>query len=275
LSEGVVRLVREDVEVIDLYLRPIKNKTLFVPLTDPLMILYASVDYITRRLNLKPRYYFKIPGMPPMMFSVDGAVAHPIVILGAEGCPLMLLRVPPRYGDTRKLYELIAEKLVRWAARNEFDRIVVADVKPARGDKPEVFFITEEKLVESVAKYGFKPFTGVFTSEAAYFMDECLRSKIDGIMLVVESVAMKRLSELFKPQVSQSIIHEIIEDLAKHDEKAVGMVIEALSKISGVDIPLDDLPKFMDEIRESLRTSIQSLLRMLHTEKVGLERLII
>jgi len=275
LSEGAIHLIGENVEIVDLHLRPIKNKTLFVPLTDPLMILYASGDYISRRLNLKPKYYFKIPGMPPMMFSVEGAVAHPIVILGAEGCSLMMLRVPPRYGEIQKLYELIAEKLVRWAARNEFDRIVIADVKPARGDKPEVFFVTEERLVESVAKYGFKPFTGVFTSEATYFMDECLRSKIDGIMLVVESVAMKRLSELFKPQVSQSVIEGIIEDVAKHDEKAVRTVIEALSKISSVEIPLDELPKFMDEIRDALEMSIQSFLRMLHAEKGRLERLII
>ncbi len=258
---------QEGVSIVDAYLRLQENKTLFVPLTDPLMILHAAADYIIKRLELAPMFYVTVEDAAPTMLSVGGAAVHSITIFGSLNTPLYVLKAPPRLGEEAfKLYRTIAGPLVKWAERNEFDRVVVMDVKPCKTESPDVYFAAEERLVGEIAKMGFKPFTGVFTSEAAYFLDECMRSRVDGIMLVVESVALNKLLSLMETlQPSSGKIEErealaLAEDVMKHDEKALTNALRALSKLAGVEIPLDRIPETMKELREALQVSLGDIL---------------
>ena len=256
--------------IIDLHLRSIKNKTLFVPLTDPIMILYSVADYIINRLDMSPKLYVRLPGMQSTMLAVKGAAVHPIVIFGAAGLPLMVLRTPPRIGEEAfKLYSYLAKVIVDWAERNEFERIVMIDVKPATSEDSKVYFVTEEKLAEKIAGMGFTPYSGVFTSEASFFLDECLRSRVDAILFIVESKKVKILLDAYRKR-SPEAVEKALQSVAEHDEEAVRNAIKTLSKVSGVNIPLDRLPDFIKEVSEALKESIPQLARRARPSTFGI-----
>lgn len=257
------------IEVVDLHLRPQPNKTLFVPLTDPLMILHGASDYIIKSLGLNPICYIRAPFLPPTMFAMKGVAVHPVTVFGAPNTPLYVLKAPPRIGEEAfKLYGTLARTLVDWAERNEFERIVVADIKQASEEKPKVYFAAEERLAEKLTKLGFEPFTGVFTSESTYFLDECMRSRVDGIVLIIESVALSKFFELLgklrkgPPGVLEAP-EELVSAVTEHDEIAVRKAIEAVAKISGVEISLEGVPALMEDLRDSLKASLGEILEAL------------
>ena len=260
----------EEPLIIDLYLRSVKNKTLFVPLTDPIMILYTVADYVVNRLDMSPKLYVRIPGLQSTMLAVKGAAVHPIVIFGAVGLPLMVLRTPPRTGEEAfKLYNYLAKVVVDWAERNEFERIILMDVKPATSEDSKVYFVTEEKLVEQVAGKGFTPYSGVFTSEASFFLDKCLRSRVDAILFIVESKKVKILFDAYRKR-SPEAVEQALQSVTEHDKEAVENAIRALSKVSGVNIPLDRLSDFIKEISEALKESIPQLARQARPSTFGI-----
>ena len=145
----------------------------------------------------------------------------------------------------------------------ELRRIIAVDyAPPIEGGK--VYFVTEDYLAEELAQLGLEPYDGVFSSEAAYLLSECVRRRIDRVHLIVESEACRVLSGLLSRlaagPVDRKTIGKVLSAI-RFDVDAVSRALSAIGRITGVTFDLKSLQALSKSFEEACRKSLELLAR--------------
>lgn len=255
------------VKVIETALRMIKNKTILVPIPDILMITQETSKYIIKRLAMIPVAYIEVPQLPPRMIAIGGAVFPQLSIYASLDNPLFIVKIPSIFRkEEREALPALSEALISWCERNEFERLVILDVSPASEEKlPSVRYAAEERLIKEMEKLGFKPISGMISTLASSFLNQCIKSRIDGVLLEVESKVYGKVADVYQEYLLEGMKPEIYRKLAlavkDFDQDAVKLAIEAVSKVSGVEIPLDKLDEHLEVVKESFKEFFTNVMR--------------
>ena len=257
----------EEVGIVDTYLRMVPNKTLLIPLPDPLLITHVVADYVVKRLKMAPIAYLSLGGPQPVMYSLGGVAVRPFSLYFSGREPLVVFKTPPKVEEAAaaRLFAKASAALVRWAERNEFDKIVMLDVKGER-EGGGVYFTTEEHYAKEMRDMGFEPFSGLMASEAAILLDECMRSRVTGVILLVGSKSLAKYEEVMERirregRYSERDLEELMEMATKFEADAARRAIEAISRVSGVEIPLDKLDEHVREFEKAARAVLEELFK--------------
>ena len=259
-------ILSEDIRVIDTFLRTVPNKSLIVTMPDPILILSTITEYIIYRTKMIPIAYVDVKSIQPMMYSESGIAVHPFALYFSPETPLIVLKSPYRLSKEfiAKTYPEVVRALVEWSDRNEFERILFLDVMPSQ-DESKIFFITEVGEAKRLHEMGFKPYDGFFTTRAAYFLDECMKSRVTGILLVVTSCILGKALQQFRlieaGKRDPSIIQDFINIASTFDKKAAINILKAVSKITGYEIPLDKFEERVNKVQKVMRSFAESTLR--------------
>ena len=257
--------------VYDIYLRRFENKSMIMPLYSPINLSNLTVDFVIGSLGMVPVAFIEVKRPHHLIYSESGRTIHPYTIYFSPQSSLLALKVVGGFSFRESLEEFpkIVSPLMEWAEVNEVRRIIAIDYISPIDEAKNVFFITEDYLVNRLAELGLKPYTGIFGSEAAFLLDECMRRRIDGILLMVESEAYKVLGGLIERITAGTIDKETVRRVLsslRFDVDAVSRALDAIAKITGATFDLTELKKLSKPFEEACKRSLELLAR---TRRVG------
>ena len=264
----------DEVRVFETYLRVFKNKSLIIPMFNISQVTGLVADFIIENLKLQPIAYINVKEVQPLMYVYSGRMTHPYTIYFNPHYPIMVLKIPfvLSMEKANQIFPKIADALMDWAERNEVKRAIAIDCTMPMGEEAkEVYFVTEEHLVAEVASLGFKPFSGILKSSGAYLLDECMRRNIDGILLVAESDFLKLFFEIYEAIATRKIDKRTLAEMAKKvdiDAPAVIRLLEAVSKLTGVEFKIEALEQRKEMFRRVIREIMNGLSRKERVELI-------
>ncbi len=253
--------------VVETVLRVTPGKSLLIPVPDFFTITRETARYIIKRLKMVPVAYIDAPNIPHRLVAVKGLLTQQLSIYSSPKEPLYVFEPPVLVtsDEHREALVELSETLISWCERNDFDTVIVLDVRPAEGDSLRVFYAAEEKLVDRLAKLGFYPLSGIVSETASTILDACMKSGIDGVLLDVESKLVARVASVYEEALKEGLSLEyyakLAEALQQFDIEAVKVAVEAVSKVSGVEIPLDGIDEFLKDVSDSFRDLSSDLLK--------------
>jgi len=252
--------------VYDIHLRKYKNKNMIVPLYSPINLSNLTVDFIIGSLRMEPIAFIGVKRPHPLVYSEGGKTIHPYTIYFSPQNSLLALKVVGEFSFKESLEEFpkIADALLEWAEINEVRKVIAVDYVPPIDDAKRVFFVTEDYLVSELIELGLKPYSGIFGSEAAYLLDECMRRRIDGILLMVESEAYKVLGGLIERIATRTVDRETVRRVLtslRFDAGAVSRALDAIARITGVTFNLAELERLSQSFEEACKKSLELLAR--------------
>jgi len=264
-------LVEARVRVVETVFRILRNKAMIVPIPDMLMITQETAKYIIKRLDMIPIAYIEVPQLPPRMVAIGGTVFPQLSIYTSQKDPLFIVKVPAILArEEVEAFSSLSEALVSWCDRNEFERLVILDVAAPEGEAPTVRYAAEERLIKDMEKLGFKPTSGRLSMLSSYLLNQCIKSRIDGVLLEIESEVYGRVADIYREFLLRGPKMELYSKLATavkdFDQDAVKRAVEAVSKVSGVEIPLDKLDEHLKGIKASFREFFLDTMRLLKSQ---------
>jgi len=252
--------VSEEIKVYEIYFRKYKNKNIVIPLFSITGLTSLIADYLIDSFKMEPIAYLNIKEIQPLMYVTEGKVLHPYTLYFSPENSLMVLKTPfPKedYENYLKIFPKIVDALLDWGERNEVKRFIALDFMPLEeGEETKVHFITEEHLTEEMIRLGLEPYSGVFSSAGTYLLDECMRRRIDGVLLVADSYIYTLLRMVLSKEISPKDLYEKIKE-ANYDQEALIKMVKALSKVTQVEIPVDKLRKVAKELGKILVESLK------------------
>ncbi|RLE79067.1 MAG: hypothetical protein DRJ52_09195 [Thermoprotei archaeon] len=249
-------------------LRFYENKVLLYPLYSPIALPSLLAGYIIETLEMSPIAYIDIEEISPLVYAAEGKLIHPYTIYFSPKHPLLVFKLPPDidYEKHLKLFPKIAKEIVTWCNEQEIGKIMALDFMPPRNEKAEkVYFITEEHLVDDLKKLGLQPYTGVYLSTAGYLLNQCAKTRVDGIILRVESDLIKailetlRKEEIFRDKLT--FYQKMIDVFSKYgaDLSALKRALNAIEKITKIKIPLEKLEERNEEYIELMQQLLEAI----------------
>ncbi len=212
-----------------------KRNILVMACPEPSLAGVVAVEYLIDALKMEEIGAIRITEMPPVIAVVNGAAKLPYRIFYSREAGIVAIRqhvpIPPQ------IYAEFIRKVLDWAEENKVKLVVCLSAMPAAGDRESenVYFVTEEGLVEKFKQYGFEPIKEATVAglEGAY-LDAVLGRGIDGALLIAESkllTAIKRLVDSGKISTHRDVML-ILNDLVGRVGPDVGAALKLINAVA-------------------------------------------
>ncbi|AET32150.1 proteasome assembly chaperone family protein [Pyrobaculum ferrireducens] len=244
-----------------------KRNILVMACPEPSLAGVVAVEYLIDALKMEEIGAIRITEMPPVIAVVNGAAKLPHRIFYSREAGIVAIRqhvpIPPQ------IYAEFIHKVLDWAEENKVKLVVCLSSMPAAGERESdnVYFVTEEDLVEKFKQYGFEPIKEATVAglEGAY-LDAVLGRNIDGALLIAESrllTAIKRLVDSGKISTHRDVML-ILNDLVGRVGPDVGAalkLINAVAKLAEIQIDTAKLQEHASKYAFLIEKNLEALFK--------------
>ncbi len=216
-----------EVNIVETEARKIENPVIVIGLPEAGLVGTISCMYIIKSLEMEEVGYIETPFTYPVLFLHKGKIAEPIRIFQKNSIFLVSseIAIPPE-----GLFSLV-KKLAEWIDRKKSKLVLMLGGIPTPNrmeiQKPRCFgVISEEKLKDILEKAGVERLgEGIMVGPYSMLLREAIKRNFPAVALLAQSY-----SNLPDPGSAAS-------------------VIQALNKIIGTEIKVDELLQKAEEVR--------------------------
>ncbi|MHA1972034.1 MAG: proteasome assembly chaperone family protein [Candidatus Hodarchaeales archaeon] len=209
-----------------------------------------AAKHMISELGLKWIGSIRSPLIPPVSVFIDGVLAYPYRIYGAEDQDLVIMigesPCPPQ------AYYYLAHALLTWAMKIGTKQVICLDgivLDPNQDGKNDVFLVGEPQIYEENTKFSHhdfkKPHTGFISGLAGAIMNEALLTPIQGLSL---------LAAITTPYP---------------DPGGAARLIDALNQVKGLNVDTSKLLKDAERIQKSLLELAERNRQVSQSEPIG------
>lgn len=244
-----------------------KKNILVMACPEPSLAGVIAVEYLIDALKMEEIGAIKITEMPPVIAVVNGAAKLPHRLFYSKEAGILAIRqhvpIPPQ------IYAEFIHKVLDWAEENKVKLVICLSAMPAAGEKKSenVYFVTEEGLVEKFKQYGFEPIKeATVTGLEGAYLDAVLGRSIDGALIIAESkllTAIKRLVDSGKIATHRDVML-ILNDLVGRVGPDVGAalkLINAVAKLADIQIDTAKLQEHATKYAFLIEKNIEAILK--------------